>query len=411
MNQQISHTPTLTKRLFPVALIGVLVSLYLLHHHLEVKHGYIVGKSICNINQYFDCDSVVKSPSSEMLGIPVALLGSGFFFSLCFLFYFFRREDKVIASLILLFSTISLIPVIYLASFSVLVLGKVCLFCAFVYLISLTLFLVSYLDSRKEGSLVFRLGTAIQQLFDRRTWNSLFPWFLSSCAIFVFLTSMQSVYVQMVLRERYLSYFDTAVLDKLISAWEAEEVVPELLDVPSIPGALSLSKGRDNGKNNPFVVVEFGDYECPFCQKVSPILDRVYALNKSVMDLHVLNFPIDMACNPGVTRVIHENACALSEIVAAKALESVDLGYALHKQVMEDLSSRSLDIDLFKSQHVLSQQSLEIAKTSVLRQIELGTKAGVQGTPALFVNGKRVHYDNFFQIEPVLSAILKRGLR
>jgi len=52
-----------------LALAGVALSGYLLANH------YGIGSGICSINPTIDCDKVNTSPYSEILGIPVALIG------------------------------------------------------------------------------------------------------------------------------------------------------------------------------------------------------------------------------------------------------------------------------------------------------------------------------------------------
>ena len=67
-----------------LAVLGVAVSIYQTDHHLVVEAA---GESdfVCNINQTFSCDEVVKSPYSEFLTIPLGVWGLAYFLALALL--------------------------------------------------------------------------------------------------------------------------------------------------------------------------------------------------------------------------------------------------------------------------------------------------------------------------------------
>ena len=56
-----------------VITIGVFA--YLTIHHYEVKSGLGSGDSICSISSKINCDAAASSSYSEILRIPVAVLG------------------------------------------------------------------------------------------------------------------------------------------------------------------------------------------------------------------------------------------------------------------------------------------------------------------------------------------------
>src|SRR6185437_1476799 len=69
-----------TKTVNTIAMVGTLIALclciYLVEHHYDLQYGQQNSKSFCSVNSHFDCDSVNISSFSEILGIPVALLGA-----------------------------------------------------------------------------------------------------------------------------------------------------------------------------------------------------------------------------------------------------------------------------------------------------------------------------------------------
>lgn len=133
-------------------------------------------------------------------------------------------------------------------------------------------------------------------------------------------------------------------------------------------------------------IVEFSEFQCPFCRRVQPTLDTLLA--KHGGDLRVVwkNFPLDH----------HTQA----RPAAAFALEAFELGGPTKFWKAHDL--------LFASQADLTEPALEglaqklgLDATKLLEasrrrghdpkidgDARLGQKLGVSGTPAFFVNGR-----------------------
>ena len=58
-----------------LAFTGVLVSCYLLYHHVSVVGDFQTGPSLCNFGGYVNCEDVARSGFSTFLGVPVASWG------------------------------------------------------------------------------------------------------------------------------------------------------------------------------------------------------------------------------------------------------------------------------------------------------------------------------------------------
>jgi len=69
-----------------LALMGLLLSLYLLKTHFEPPQ-----KRFCDLNDTFSCDTVNQSEFAEILGIPVSLLGALHYVLLIIVALFARR--------------------------------------------------------------------------------------------------------------------------------------------------------------------------------------------------------------------------------------------------------------------------------------------------------------------------------
>ena len=56
------------------AALGLAVSIY-----LGLQHAADAGTSVCSVSEVFNCDTVNRSKYSELMGVPIAFLGAGFY--------------------------------------------------------------------------------------------------------------------------------------------------------------------------------------------------------------------------------------------------------------------------------------------------------------------------------------------
>jgi len=159
----------------------------------------------------------------------------------------------------------------------------------------------------------------------------------------------------------------------------AKEFTPFDDTVRSIDTSDSPSRGT--GKDVTLVV--FSDFECPYCKAMARTVDELEKLyGDRVTSVH-MDFPLDR----------HKTArpAALAGLAAHKQGKFWDMhdklfGSSAHER--EDLeryaAELSLDIGKFKA----DLDSPELAKI-LDNELAEGRKAGVDGTPTLFVNGRK----------------------
>lgn len=128
-----------------LALLGAGVMTYLTRLHFVSSHGS--SGTICNINENFSCDIVNKSQFSEILGIPVAVLGLIFF--LAVLYLLLVKPVKYYMEAILTFAVFSLTFGLYLSWIENAILDSICIFCEASKFIMLGIILAS-LHALKE---------------------------------------------------------------------------------------------------------------------------------------------------------------------------------------------------------------------------------------------------------------------
>lgn len=147
----------------------------------------------------------------------------------------------------------------------------------------------------------------------------------------------------------------------------------------SVPIEGSPSRGPEDAR---VVLVEFADFECPFCQKLAPELDRMWEARKDKV-LFVYKF-LPLSMHP------HGEIAARAAIAAGMQGKFWEMHHKLfaNGQHLEeaDLDSyaSSLGLDLARF-HADMQSPAVKARIDADRQ--LAEKLGVKGTPTIFVDG------------------------
>lgn len=393
------------KRLAPLLLLGLLVSFYLSHHHIEVKSNLQIGTSICSFDEVFDCDSVARSDFSELMGMPVAFLGI-FYYSVVFLLLVFNKDlafdaKKKLNSLLFALFSISLVLSLYLAYGSYVTLGKVCIFCSLLYVTNLALYGLMFFYKEQRGS----LGAAISFLFQDFlvSLKGLF-FILGTVGVAVTLFTFPPVYEKYVLLPRYLNVQGQKIIAELKSQWENGPVEIDENLAKALPGAIIREPSSNASKI--FTIVEYADYECPFCQKVAPVLEKLYEENKDRVRLVLLQFPLDNVCNRSIERNFHENSCKLAKSVVCASLDFGKSSLDFHNRVLKDQPFSDEALDVLYKDFQMDGANCPKAEAALKEQIEFALKADIHSTPNIFIEGKRVKFNSFPQVETVLREIV-----
>jgi Na+/H+ antiporter NhaA len=155
---------------------------------------------------------------------------------------------------------------------------------------------------------------------------------------------------------------------------EPEEDLPEVLAVPV--GPEDHVRGPADAK---VTIVEYGDFECPYCGRLHPVLEE---LRKKNPDLRIVfrHFPI---------RTLHPRANAAAIVAEAAAdrgrfWEMHDILYDNQRFLTDaDLEHYAAELDVDPWEDVAGHASrIALDEAS-------GRDSGVRGTPTIFLNGRR----------------------
>jgi predicted DsbA family dithiol-disulfide isomerase len=135
----------------------------------------------------------------------------------------------------------------------------------------------------------------------------------------------------------------------------------------------------------PVSIVVFSDFQCPFCSKIQPLLDEILKNNPDKVKIVFKHLPLQM----------HKQAkpAALATIAAheqGKFWQMHDALFALGKKINQETIEKAaqnigLDMDKFKK-----DLATPATQNKLKKDMTDAGKAGVSGTPTLFINGRQV---------------------
>ncbi|HMB52777.1 MAG TPA: thioredoxin domain-containing protein [Thermoanaerobaculia bacterium] len=194
----------------------------------------------------------------------------------------------------------------------------------------------------------------------------------------------------------------TEAEEAFYGALEAKYDVAMLLEPPRVEVA---AEGPSAGPEDAAVtIVEFSDFQCPFCSRVNPTLDQVKATYGENVRVVFRQFPLNI--HPQAQKAAEASLCADDQ---GKFWEMHDAMFANQQQLaVENLKAQAAEIGLDAEQFNECLDSDKYAD-KVAEDMQDGIAAGVSGTPAMFINGVMVSGAvPYEQVAEVIDAELKR---
>ena len=178
---------------------------------------------------------------------------------------------------------------------------------------------------------------------------------------------------------------------------------------PAPKGPVKIDLGRApvyGSKAAPVKMIVFSDFECPFCGRVNPTIEKVKKEYGDKVAVAFKHFPL----------AFHPNAqpAAVASLAAhkqGKFWEMHDKLFANQRALQRgDLVGYAKDLGLDVSQFEKDLDSPSL-KQWVKDDMAEGSKVGVRGTPATFINGRMVSgaqpYDAFRRV--IEDELKKKG--
>ncbi len=156
---------------------------------------------------------------------------------------------------------------------------------------------------------------------------------------------------------------------------------------------------RDGPDDAPVTLVEYGDFECPYCGAAYSMVKQVQAQMGNRLRFVFRHFPITSS-HPHA-----QLAAEAAEVAGAqgKFWPMHDLLYANQSHLARadlDRYAQQLGLDMAAFEAALEQRTY---KDKVRDSFRRGVRARVQGTPTFFINGRR--YDGEQTAEALIPAL------
>lgn len=181
------------------------------------------------------------------------------------------------------------------------------------------------------------------------------------------------------LRGKRAGTYRENLIDKLMNQASVEIYIKR----PKVDVGVGNSPSQGGPASAPVTVIEFTDFECPFCDRARPSVNQVLSTYKNDVHYVMRNFPLDF----------HKSAkkAAVAALCANDQKKYWDYSDILWK------NQRALDVTNLKK--YAADLKLDTKKfdecldadkhiAQVNQDHQEGMKAGVTGTPSFFINGQ-----------------------
>ena len=158
----------------------------------------------------------------------------------------------------------------------------------------------------------------------------------------------------------------------------------------------------------PVTIVEFSDFECPYCGGLFPTLKQVEKNYPQQVRIVFRQFPLNNL-HPHAQKAAEASLCANDQ---QKFWEFHDSMFGNQRELsVADLKQRAVDLKLDAA---LFNQCLDSGRHAEAIQVDIqeGAQNGVSGTPALFINGRLLSGNQpYAEIKEVIDDELQRNAK
>jgi len=170
------------------------------------------------------------------------------------------------------------------------------------------------------------------------------------------------------------------------------------------PFSHDLRRGQ---KATKVTIVEFSDFQCPFCKRAEPTVKGVLDKYGKDVSLVWMNQPLPF----------HEHALDAATAFQAAARQSPEKAWALHDKMYENNTALArADIEKYAEAAGLNMGRFKKdwddpkIKAEVDQDSKVGTAAGANGTPTFFINGSQlVGAQPAASFEAIIDAQIKKA--
>lgn len=162
---------------------------------------------------------------------------------------------------------------------------------------------------------------------------------------------------------------------------------------------VSATDHKQGPTDAPLLLVEYGDYQCPYCGQAYPVVKQVQQALRDDLLFVFRNFPLSQ---------IHPDAMGAARAAEAAALqrrfwEMHDTLYDNQDSLdAESLLAYAADLQLDLPRFIRDMGSKQVEQ-KIADDFYGGVRSGVNGSPTFFINGYR--YDGDWSYPAMLNTL------
>lgn len=360
---------------------------YLFSRKLDIASG----PSACNISDVLNCDVVNTSAASEMFGLPITLFGMGLYLGLALTALYRAESTPRFFQVTGLFAIASLVYSAYLAWESS-KLGVFCVVCATIYVANGLLLWAALKGLAGEG----------RKLLDELGGAPLSTSFLTVAGTFLVVVVVGAGTWQQ----------RTSIPGPSLATGGDPAAVAEGLALlyasPQGPVTLDGTEPVLGRPDAPYVVVEWADFACPHCARAAEELSQL--VREYPVQVRFKSFPLSSTCNPSLQFDGGNERCRAA--LAAECAHQQDRFYDLAHLIFKNQAYLSdADLTFMANQVGLDMDRWQACMADpasmegVVADALAGARAGVRGTPAIFLRG--THGEEFIEVAHGAAGVMR----
>jgi protein-disulfide isomerase/uncharacterized membrane protein len=379
---------------FLILIIGLAISVYLLFQHFSIISGEAHKTDLCSVIFGKGCTNTSFSSLSTLLNIPLAGWGLiyitilGLLLSIdLWLTNYFKKELIIVAFWI---SMVGISFSIFFLVYMILHPVFFCPFCLIFHVLNIILFLIikkntnhSYLDliySLIDAIKYVVLGKHPKTVFEKWKWLAYIIPFIIALVLY-----------------QWIRIEGLGQTNSRLASYDPLEQLVTFDAQPAFEINLTAKNPVLGFSEAPVTLIVFSDFQCSNCSMFAANFSELIKYNKDRLNIRFKYFPLNAECNPLVDTDINSHAClaayaAESANQQGKFWEYHDSLFTKDPNSFSDDSfyevAKLIDLDLKKFTFDLKSEECQ---RQIANDIAEGIQLGLDGTPSVFLNGKRVY--------------------
>lgn len=148
---------------------------------------------------------------------------------------------------------------------------------------------------------------------------------------------------------------------------------------------VGISDHKNGNEKAAIEIVEYGDYQCPYCRAAHPIIKEIEKTFGDQIVFVFRNFPLQQS---------HRFAMVAAQ--AAEAAAQQNKFWEMHDTIFEHQEQLNDAFLFYLAEQIeldVDQFQVDLEAEQVIKKVEddfeSGVRSGVNGTPSFFVNGEK----------------------